>query len=339
MTRIRTLSITLCSAVLIAGVAVFAWFSFSRVAIPADGVWPIDRSRATVVAFVGDHGTEADAVAVLDLIVEQGAQALVSQGDLGYDAPAADFMAMLDARLGKDFPFIPVLGNHDWSERDAYRDLFEARLALTPEVTCDGIIGERSVCTFQDIEVHAAIPDLSRSEVDGVDAAFLEESLSRSEAVWKICNWHKNQRAVQLGGKDNDVGWAIYETCQRHGAMIVNGHEHSYGRTHELTALSDTPRFNDLGGETALLKPGQTIVIVSGLGGRKPRKRRMFTPWWAAAYTRDEGARPGALFCAFSREPYAIDAQCRFVNIDGDVIDQFRLLTQPSVSSLTASTQ
>src|SRR5216110_1631698 len=39
--------------------------------------------------------------------------------------------------------------------------------------------------------------------------------------VWKICSWHKNQRVMQVGGKADEMGWRVYETCKDHGAIIA----------------------------------------------------------------------------------------------------------------------
>src|SRR5213076_3091200 len=49
--------------------------------------------------------------------------------------------------------------------------------------------------------------------------------------------WHKNQQAMQVGDKDDEMGWRVYETCKDHGAIIATAHEHSYHRTRTLTSM------------------------------------------------------------------------------------------------------
>ena len=41
----------------------------------------------------------------------------------------------------------------------------------------------------------------------GIDhTAYIADSLAQDDSIWSICSWHKNQNAMQVGGKGN--GWA-----------------------------------------------------------------------------------------------------------------------------------
>ena len=51
--------------------------------------------------------------------------------------------------------------------------------------------------------------------------AYIRDQLAQSDAPWKICSWHKNQTLMQVGNKDNEVGWAAYETCREQGAIVA----------------------------------------------------------------------------------------------------------------------
>lgn len=279
------------------------------------------------LAFVGDHGAGPETFKVFELIKRQGTDLLVSQGDFGYDKTADEFEAVLDATLGSDFPIVAALGNHDWPEQLRYMALFAERLERTPEVKCWGDILMRSTCSFRGIDIISATPGITATDWLDNGTGFIRRALRSSKARWTICNWHKNQTALQLGGKGNDVGWAAYDACREHGALIVNAHEHSYSRTLPIIEMQDQPDFTT--GETGVaeLRPGQTIVIVSGLGGRSVRKQRRTAPWFAASYTSDQNAKPGALFCTFKLGGASEEAQCRFVNIDDEIVDRFRITT------------
>ena len=284
-----------------------------------------DDGTTTTIAFVGDHGTGPDSWKVLDLILREGADLLVSQGDFGYDKSADEFESVLDATLGRDFPIVASIGNHDWPEQFQYQALFTKRLERTPDLTCQGQVGIRSVCNFRGIDIVSATPGLPSLRLPGHNERFIEETLRLSTSRWKICNWHMNQTAVQLGKKPNSVGWAAYEICREHGAVIVNAHEHSYSRTLPITKMSDEPAFIANERDVAEIRPGQTIVVVSGLGGRSIRSQRRTAPLFAASYTSDQDAKPGALFCTFENAGASDQAECRFVNIDGQIVDRFRL--------------
>jgi hypothetical protein len=58
----------------------------------------------------------------------------------------------------------------------------------------------------------------------GVDhAKYIDDTFRGSDATWKICVWHKNQRAYQIGNKVDETGYEVYEACRRHGAMVLSG--------------------------------------------------------------------------------------------------------------------
>ncbi len=55
---------------------------------------------AVTVAFIGDQNVNSDAEAVLQLIVNEGADAVVHSGDLGYNNQPDVWEAQIDAYLG-----------------------------------------------------------------------------------------------------------------------------------------------------------------------------------------------------------------------------------------------
>src|SRR5439155_857100 len=110
---------------------------------------------------------------------------------------------------------------------------------------------------------------------DNTYAPYIRARLSADAHTWKICSWHKNQNAMQVGGKSDEMGWAVYETCKDLGAIIATAHEHSYHRTKTLTSVQmqvvdplcpDPNRLCVASGT-----PGKSFVFVSGLGGNSVR--------------------------------------------------------------------
>ena len=41
--------------------------------------------------------------------------------------------------------------------------------------------------------------------------------------IWRICSWHKNQQAMQVGGKTDEMGWGVYDACTDLSAIIATG--------------------------------------------------------------------------------------------------------------------
>lgn len=277
------------------------------------------------MAFAGDHGANSNTRAVFDLIREEGADLFVSQGDYGYDATAEDFEALVDEHLGRSFRFIGVFGNHEWGEYAPYRTFLERRLARTPDVTCEGEPGLRSLCSFRGLQFVLASPGLGVVQHPWSQSRFIRDALSSAPRRWKFCTWHRTQTPMQVGKKSNDTGWEVFEACRAHGAMIITGHSHTYSRSKTMSEFSDDPVIADENPSQIWLSPGTTGVAVSGLGGKSIRGQQRSDAHWAAIFTATQNARPGALFCRFWSTPNPTQASCFFKTIDGVVVDEFHL--------------
>lgn len=99
---------------------------------------------------------------------------------------------------------------------------------------------------------------------------------------WKICLWHKNQKKLQTGDKNDETGYKVYETCRKHGAMVLSAHEHSYERTHLLSSFKHQTIVSN--SSVLKLQPGHSFTTVCGLGGdsiRPWKDGNELNPWWA----------------------------------------------------------
>ncbi|MFQ6027041.1 MAG: GEVED domain-containing protein [Dehalococcoidia bacterium] len=297
------------------------------------------------VAFFGDAGISPNAEAVLQLVEGEGADLVIHLGDFGYGdesdpQTAIDWDAQVTSILGPNFPYFGAVGNHDVASWPVYQQLLQDRLDRViqdgEEVTCSGNYGETSSCTFRGLFfLLSGIGTIPPENDDVPHVNYIRDSLAQNNALWKICSWHKNQTAMQVGGKGNEVGWNAYTECLLGGAMIATGHEHSYSRSRTMTNLTEQtvsslwPEADSL-----LLAPGSTFVFVSGIGGKAPREQKRCKPTtfpygcnqeWASIYTSSQNARRGALFITFHVDGKANKAAGYFKNIDGEVIDTFEV--------------
>ena len=138
---------------------------------------------------------------------------------------------------------------------------------------------------------------------------------------------------MQIGQKENKVGWEVYENCKNGAAIIATAHYHSYSRTKTLIDVENQivdPEWFEPG--KLRVKEGSTFVFVSGLGGKsiKDQERCLPTSYpygcngeWASIYTSDQSADFGALFCTFNTGGQPNKADCYFKNIQGKIIDKF----------------
>ncbi|MBI1985968.1 MAG: metallophosphoesterase [Rhodospirillales bacterium] len=291
------------------------------------------------VAFFGDQGLNARSQAVLRMVKAEGADMILLLGDFDYHDDADAFDGQLTDVLGVDFPVFAAMGNHDVRAWPAYRQKLQGRLQRVAGVRCEGDLGVRAACTYKGLFFALSAVGVwpeGGTPADAVaeqpaHAAYIADALARSPARWKICAWHKNQHAMQVGRKPDETGWQVYETCRDAGAIIATAHEHSYSRTHLIATFADPPVVASTDSTLRLAK-GRTFAFVSGLGGRSARRLYRGTngeapaPWWASVYTRDNGADAGALFCTFNPGGRKDLAECVFKTIAGDVVDRFRIV-------------
>lgn len=283
------------------------------------------------IAFLGDQGLGGDAEAVLRLIRDEGADAVIHMGDFDYvdDPPAWD--GQISAVLGESFPYFASAGNHDegaYYEAGGYQDLLEARMNRVG-IPWDGDLGVQSSFHYQGIFIVFTAPD-SFGDGDEEHAPYIRDQLAADDSIWSISAWHKNMRLMQVGGKSDEAGWGVYEASRRGGAIIATAHEHSYSRTHLLAdvehqVVADTsePLLLAADDPATAEDGGRSFVFVSGLGGRSIRDQELDGPWWASIYASDQGARPGALFGVFNYEGNPRLARFYFKDVAGNVVDDF----------------
>lgn len=280
-----------------------------------------------LVAFIGDQGLGENAEAVLELIHEEEAGLVLHQGDLDYDEDPEAWDAQINQTLGEDFPYVASVGNHDKDAWGGYQTVLQSRIDRIAGLTCEGNLGINSRCTFQGLLILlSGVGTLGEGH-----AEYLQTQLDNTEAVWKICSWHKNQRLMQVGGKSNETGWEVYDICRRGGAIIATGHEHSYSRTHLMSSFENQTIAS--ADNTLNIRQGETFAFVSGLAGASIRdqdEELAAHPWWASIYTKDQDAKYGALFCRFGVAGVSENGSCYFKDIDGNTPDTFDLVSHLS---------
>jgi hypothetical protein len=285
-----------------------------------------------IVAFIGDQGLGRNARAVLRLIMAEGADLVVHQGDLDYRNDPAAWDLLVTKILGADFPIFASAGNHDkrWYGPNGYQAKLQARLDRTADATCKGDLGVQSACTFRGLFFILSGAGTAPNTPDHPDhVAYIRDQLAQTDAVWRFCSWHKNQTLMQAGGKLDEVGWKPYKACRKGGAIVATAHEHSYSRSH-LMKNFETQRIASTS-NTLVIEEGKSFVFVSGLGGHSIRDQHHDDPWWASVYTQDQDANFGALFCEFFVKGKPNRASCYFKDIDGNVPDRFKLISDVKV--------
>jgi len=297
----------------------------------ADSVAAEEPPPELKIAFIGDQGLGGDAVEVLRLIRDEGAEAVLHQGDFDYDDDPAAWDAQIDDVLGADFPYFASVGNHDESHfrgAGGYQQRLEARMRRLG-IPWQGELGARSSFHFRGLFVVTTAPGIF-GDGDDEYAPYLRDALAADASIWSLSSFHKNMGAMQVGGKGDETGWGVYEESRRGGAIVATAHEHSYSRTHLLASFasqaiastSDPLRLSADDPATAA-DEGRSFAFVSGLGGKSIREQERTGPWWASLYTTTQGAASGALFAVFHHQGNPRLARFYFKDVEGRVIDEF----------------
>ena len=267
------------------------------------------------VAFIGDQGLGPNSVSVLQLIKNEGAQMVLHQGDFDYTNNPNAWDAQINDVLGADFAYFASIGNNDELSWTEYQQKLQERLDRISGVVCTGDLGVQSSCTYQGLFFILSGAGTLGSDHD----TFIKNELSSDNSIWRICSWHKNMNAMQIGSKSDDTGWEVYEECRKGGAIIVTAHEHSYERTRTLISIENQiidPTWPDP--NNVRLNENTSFVVVSGLGGKSIDKQKRCLPTsypygcndeWANIYTSNQGANFGVLFCSFHIEGEPIQSR------------------------------
>jgi predicted phosphodiesterase len=296
-------------------------------------------SENFTIAFIGDQGSGSNARAVLNLIKSEGADAVIHSGDFDYDDDPLAWDTQINDVLGADFPYFASVGNHDADSfygSGGYQAFLEARLNRLG-ITWSGDLGVKSSLKYNGLFLVLTGPDVLGSG----HSEYIKEKLEEDSSVWSICSWHKNMRAMQVGGKSDAPGWEVYEESRKGGAIIATAHEHSYSRTHLLSSCENQTVVST--SDTLILTKdlsntaedeGRTFVLVSGLGGRSIRDQERSGDWWASIYTSNQGANYGALFATFHVGGVPNLAYFYFKDIDGVIVDSFVVVSNTENTSL-----
>jgi len=283
------------------------------------------------VAFIGDQGSSSDALAVLSLIKSEGADMVLHQGDFDYLNNPNAWDQRINDVLGPDFPYFASIGNHDVPAWNGYQVKLAERLTRIQGANCTGDLGVKSSCRYQGLFfILSGVGTMGSGH-----ESYIRDELAQSDAIWRICSWHKNQRNMQIGGKGSETGWGVYEACREGGAIIATAHEHSYERTKTLISMQNQsidPEWPDP--QQVRVAPGASFVFVSGLGGNSVRDQERCLPStppygcngeWASIYSSNQGATHGALFCSFNVAGQSDQAYCYFKDIGSIVPDEFTI--------------
>ena len=296
------------------------------------------------IAFIGDQALGLNSVAVLNLIKSEGAEAVMHSGDLDYTDNSAAWEAQINSVLGPDFPYFVAIGNHDelaWRGPNGYQQYVINRFNRLG-ITWTGDLGVQSTFHYRGLFFVITAPGISSGFDSGNSDTYIRDQLAADNSVWSICSWHKDMKLMQVGGKEDETGWGVYEEARKGGAVIATAHEHSYSRTHLLSSMMNQTVASTA--NTLTLTKGNSFAFVSGLGGHSVRAQLLSGAWWAGisaatCLAGDPICQPngtfGALFAVFNVDGQPNKAFFYFKDISGRIVDSFTVISNVELPTVT----
>ncbi len=298
---------------------------------------PSTCTTTVKIAFFGDMDSNTNTRAVLNLVKNEGAEALVLLGDLNYQDDPNWMINEINAALGSNYPVFYILGDHEnlidlqnkkyapgleWPTYDAD---FTRRLAANPTLMdCTGVIASNALCHFKGIALGISGVLVDPANLQNYDT-YIRNNLGPDASAWKICAFHRSD------WEQSDVQKAV-EECRKAGAIIMNGHDHAYGRTHVLDSFVT---FNIAGTSNPTpIGQGKTLAVISGLGGQGRGDIPLLNTRptvFAVHATLSDNSNYGALFCEFNKGTKD-KASCYFKDITGRIWDQFDIINDGGTS-------
>mmetsp|Transcript_924 Transcript_924/g.1663 ORF Transcript_924/g.1663 Transcript_924/m.1663 type:complete len:290 (-) Transcript_924:210-1079(-) len=213
----------------------------------------------------------------------------------------------------------------------------------TPFSNCD--------CPFsQNEHLNEDSEEERRKSIDFIEREF---SSPRSQnARWRFCIQHMTSAKLSAGDDERDqmILSGITDSCRRHGALIVNGHQHLYSRTKMLQNVGGpagnetvlvAESVNDTNQSSYIISEGVTMSITVGMGGYDASCDGIYANAdWMELCVASLLDHRGAVIAEFHEEtPWT--GTFKYLNslADAKVVDEFQLTSRLPGWNLTVNNQ
>jgi hypothetical protein len=299
-------------------------------------------STAPILSFsaAGDFGATDNTKAVLKKMGELHTDFSLALGDLSYGhVTEQQWCDMVHDGVGENYPFEILTGNHDNKQGSSIPQFTKC---LPNKMA--GMTGEYAVQYAFDYKNTARIIAIAPDDrynskhytyasgtseynwlVDQIDSA------RKQNIPWVVVSMH--EVCETMGIKSCEITPELFSLLvEKKVDLVLQGHEHSYMRTRQLSFKTDCPAADSgsvtdvcaLGNKTSYVKGDGPVVVMNGSGGVEMREinldspdKNMFAAWHGS------NAQP-------AYGPIVIDVwndklQGRFIDTNGAVRDSFTI--------------
>jgi hypothetical protein len=296
-------------------------------------------------AAVGDFGASEQALTTLDTLARQHPDFTLGLGDITYGSvPETTWCNFVTSRLGSNYPFELVVGNHDTDEEPQLRSNLDKLKACLPNrmPSSNGTYGEQYYFDYKNLARIIAIePDIGAEPNDNLydqssaDYKWLVGAIddAREKNIpWIVVAMHKN--CITIGQKKCEIGQNLFKLLvDKKVDLILQAHEHAYMRSKLLVSEQkcDEPSKPTIPGLCTLdtidnVYPAHqgSMLIINGTGGAPLRNLDPLMPdgpYFATWHALNKDQVHGPTI--FQIWPNKL--QAKYINVNNKIWDSFAL--------------
>ncbi len=233
----------------------------------------------------GDFGgKDSRAGTVMTDMKNRNLAAFFLLGDMSYSeiVPESAWCDWVHSYLGSNYPFEIVAGNHEEDSKvDGYilnfAECMPDRLGseLGPGGYSVNYATDLGPVTVISVSPDLIVGGISYTYRDGSrERTWTTDAINRAKAEgdWVIVGMHKN--CITIGTKSCEIGEDFAQfLVDSKVDLVLQGHEHSYARTHSLTSVvvNRVGTIGDFGSDGRYAKGAGTVTVITGTAGRSMR--------------------------------------------------------------------
>ena len=289
-------------------------------------------------AAVGDFDTTPEFNKVLSQIQSNNTNFTLALGDFSYShSPEHQWCDTVHSILGPTYPFELIPGNHDDEGGSAMADYAECLPNRVPAL--HGEYGRQYFFDYDGIaRIIAISPDITirgetiRYTKGSAPHQWLSDRIdeSRENNTWTIVAMHKN--CLTIGGKSCEIGQDVFDLLvDKRVDLILQGHEHAYLRTAQLTSNNECPSAIVAYNENCVADTSATgpykqgdgpVLVINGTGGAPIRNARLNDPlksYFVSIHAPNNDPSHGPSLFTVTKDTIA----AKYVDISGKTNDNF----------------
>lgn len=301
-------------------------------------------SSSVAFAAAGDFDVGENFSQTLNQIKANNTNFTLALGDFSYgNSTESQWCGKIHTTLSSVYPFELIVGNHDYINNSSMERFMECLPNRIP--TMIGEYGRQYYFDYSSLmRVIAISPDMDYEGKkytydSGTDqynwvSNHIDEA-RQSGIKWIVVAMHKN--CLTMGVKNCEIGEDLQNLLvDKHVDLILQGHEHAYMRSKQLTTNLDCPKILSDYNESCVVQSSQdqtyqqgngSMLVINGAGGITERDVDLTSSsasYFASVHAANTSPAYGPSI--FNVSDSKIEA--KFIDGSGQVLDSFTILAK-----------